>query len=90
MVLSSLCAFNKLFFIASYLQSFSSPVIPLYLDEDIDGHGPLRPEVEVDTLLLAKMFLDPFRSTALELAHSNKIDKHWPSIVAMDASPLWR
>ncbi|KAM0453285.1 hypothetical protein ACHAO4_004876 [Trichoderma viride] len=87
-VLFSLCAFNELFFIACYLLSFSSPAIPLYLNADIDGHGPLHPEVEVDTSLLAKMFPDPFSSAALELARSNKIDKYWPSIVAMGCFPL--
>ncbi|KAM0523793.1 hypothetical protein ACHAPE_001044 [Trichoderma viride] len=88
MVLFSLCAFNELFFIACYLLSFSSPVIPLHLNADNDGHGPLRPEVQVDTLLLAKMFPDPFSSAALELARSNKFDKHWPSIVAMGCFPF--
>ncbi|PNP48613.1 hypothetical protein TGAMA5MH_00303 [Trichoderma gamsii] len=87
-VLFSLCAFNELFFIACYLLSFSSPVIPLYLNADIDGHGPLQPEVEVDTSLLAKMFPDPFSSAALELARSNKIDKYWPNIVAMGCFPF--
>ncbi|KAK1255502.1 hypothetical protein MKX08_009497 [Trichoderma sp. CBMAI-0020] len=87
-VLFSLCAFNELFFTACYLLSFSSPVIPLYLNADIDGHGPLHPEVEADTSLLAKMFPDPFSSAALELARSNKIDKSWPSIIAMACFPF--
>ncbi|KAH8121105.1 hypothetical protein ACSS6W_004340 [Trichoderma asperelloides] len=87
-VLFSLCALNELFFIACYLLSFSSPVIPLYLNADIDGHGPLRPEVEVDTSLLAKMFPDPFSSAALELARANKIDKYWPNIIVIGCFPF--
>lgn len=74
-VLLSLCALNELFFIACYLLSFSSLVIPLYLNADIDGHGPLHPGVEVDTSLLADIFPGPFSSAAFELARSNKIDR---------------
>ncbi|KAL7796123.1 phosphatidyltransferase [Trichoderma ceciliae] len=87
-VLFSLCAFNELFFIACYLLSFSSPVIPLYLNANIDGHGHLHPEAEVDTSLLAQIFSDPFSSAALEMARANKMDGHWPNITAMVCFPF--
>jgi CDP-diacylglycerol--inositol 3-phosphatidyltransferase len=83
-----LCAFNELFFIACYLLTFSSPVVPLYLNADIDGHGPLHPEAEVDTSLLAQIFPDPFTSAALEMARANKMNKYWPNILAMGCFPF--
>ncbi|KAM0256604.1 hypothetical protein ACHAQJ_004891 [Trichoderma viride] len=87
-VLFLLCAFNELFFIACYLLSFSSPVIPLYLNANVDGHAPLHPEAEVDTSILAQIFPDPFTSAALEMARANKVDKYWPNILAMGCFPF--
>lgn len=87
-VLFSLCAFNELFFIGCYLLSFSSPVVSLYLNAEVNGHGDLHPEAEVDVSRLAQIFPDLYSSAALEMARANKLDGYWPNMIAMVCFPF--
>ncbi|KAK4067324.1 uncharacterized protein Triagg1_7767 [Trichoderma aggressivum f. europaeum] len=79
---------NKLFFIACYLVSFSSPVDPLYLNADIDGREHLQTGTEFDTSLLAQIFPNPSSSAALEMAWANKMNGYLPGVIAKICFPF--